>query len=210
MTLFVLPLLVLVGCLNTLPEAALRWLPETIATMPRIYGLHLLARGLLGKRPTMHHESCSSVQFLTTHSRSRVFSGFLFGGLAAGYIWMMEWLPGRSRAAATTWLNCAFAVVAIGLAGLSALLWHHYPAQLGRDGTWPILQVGPPAAVFPHLSPQSEAIRAILQEDSLYHRPDQEPCGVRRARPAQLLTLRGCLGWLCSSCAPCRWWCTRC
>ena len=113
MGLLVLPPMVAAGCMSTLPPAALSWLPAVIAGFPRYYALHLLARGLLG---------------------------FCIGGLACFYIWMMEWLPGAQRAAGSTALNCVFALVAIGLAGLAALLHHHPPVSMGRDGTWPILQ----------------------------------------------------------------------
>ena len=40
-------------------------------------------------------------------------------------MWMMEWLPGAARAHVTVAMNCIWAVVAIGLAGLAALLNAH-------------------------------------------------------------------------------------
>ena len=114
-----LPLCILAGCLPSLPEAALHWLPPTVFGQPRFFLLHAASRFLLVSVETV----CRSHVLRLSETVSS--QGFGIGACACGYVWMMEWLPGAARAHVTVAMNCIWAVVAIGLAGLAALLNAH-------------------------------------------------------------------------------------
>ena len=94
-TLCVLPLAIFAGCLPVLPVAALHWLPTTVGGYSRYYMLHAAARLLLG---------------------------FFIGSCSCVYVLLMEYMPGHVRGRVTVAMNCCWAVVAIALAGVAALL----------------------------------------------------------------------------------------